>query len=358
MLTPVDANASCSQARYASVLPACGQPGQVFALGDKVATDTRYSLVDGVCGPHSSGTDYLTTLFDATSIPLEQFQSARLTPGDPTDGVLPLELETDDGTATLIGFRDGDDGFDCQLAGDDADSRCVPTDLGVISGTFADSACSKVAALAMTCAATRAELAFAAEPLTPPVYHRAGARLATSYTGGPASCSEWKEGISFEVGPEMPLESFAPGHRVVKTGAQLTSSTDTVGSASLPPARLRSLAYGGYDCYVARGSDGELRCLPPPQTITSGYFADELCLQPVDSTPGDFLALRVPDVCPAEVRVYARGERHTSSVYTLHDGTCAFLSEHPAGDNARSPFYAFPTEIPATEFAALTVVSR
>jgi len=63
-------------------------------------------------------------------------------------------------------------------------------------------------------------------------------------------------------------------------------------------------------------------------------------------------------VCPAEVRVYARGDRHTGPVYTLQDGTCAFLSEHPTGDSARSPFYAFPAEIPATEFAPLTVVSR
>ena len=117
VLMPVDANASCSEPRYVSVLPACGQPGQVFALGNQVAAGTRYSLVDGVCGPHSSGTDYLTTLFDAISIPLEQFQSARLTPADPTGGVLPLELETDDGTTTLVGFRDAHEAFDCQTCG-------------------------------------------------------------------------------------------------------------------------------------------------------------------------------------------------------------------------------------------------
>jgi hypothetical protein len=45
-------------------------------------------------------------------------------------------------------------------------------------------------------------------------------------------------------------------------------------------------------------------------------------------------------------------------VYRLTDGVCAFAHDRPPNDGPRSPYYAFPSEIPASEFPRVTRVAR
>ncbi len=60
-------------------------------------------------------------------------------------------------------------------------------------------------------------------------------------------------------------------------------------------------------------------CLRPKVYLTD-LFADDACSQPVESTQAEVLAVEVPDVCPAQVRVYARGDRHEGPVFAISDG--------------------------------------
>jgi hypothetical protein len=294
-----------------------------------------------------------------TPIALEEFQAARRHVGDETEGVVPLDLQSDDAASLRVGFRDALEEFDCRLVGSDEDSRCVPSDAGFIGYLFADRECTQPAAMATTCSAQGTEMPFAQE-LSPygTAYHRGGARLSASYRGSPELCEAQEISVAFEVGPEIPMTRFAAGRRATVVGGDLEVTVETVGTASLPAHTLRSTAHGGYDCHFARGVDGELRCMPSPETFSDGLFADGWCSQPVESLQGEVLALEVPSVCPPEVRVYARGDRYTGAVYAVTDGACALAYDRPPNDSERSPHYVFPSEIPAAEFAPLFEVMR
>jgi hypothetical protein len=358
LYAPSDPVSRCAPPpRYAVLAPGCGAAPQVFELGPASTPATRYRIVDGTCVASSSGTDYLTTPFEATPVPLERFQAGRLTTREETGGVLPLELRSDDGALVMQGFRDAAEGFDCGLVDSGAEGRCVPTDQGFIGAAFADSGCTEPAAWASTCEQTRAELGFARTFSGPLSYRRGGPRLAASYAGTPASCTA-STGVAFAVGEEIPIARFAAGSRVTVAGAELTITRDTVGSASLPARSLASTTHDGHACYVAHGTDGVLRCMPPPERFLDNLFADEACRVPVEYTQAPFLATAAVDVCPSQIRVLARGERHTAPVYALTDGRCTQVYDRPPNDSARTPYYSFPREIPASEFARLSRVVR
>ena len=350
-------SAACAAPRYAVLPGNCEEGPQVFALGSQATTDARYRLIDGICSDLGSGTDDLTRLFAATPVSLERFQSARLHVGEETGGIVPVDVRSDDGARVRLGFRDALEGFDCYL---DEEARCVPTDRGLLGNLFADSGCSQPAAMGQGCAAERGELRFAWDFSSDlGSYYRVGARLTTSYTGAPDRCAEAANNVAFELGPTVPSTRFAAGERATVAAGNLTLTIQTVGTASLPAVTLRSTAHGGYECHFARGSDGELRCMPPPEGYLAALFADAGCSQRVEYTPAEVLAVEVPDVCPAQVRVYARGDRHEGAVYAISDGGgCALAYDRPPNDSARTPYFVFPTEMPPSEFTALVQVVR
>ena len=350
---------ACAAPRYAVVPGDCEEGPLVFELGSQVSSDVRYRLADGVCSASSSGTDYLTTLFAVTPVSLDRFQAGRLDIGEETGGIVPVDARSDDGARVRLGFRDAQEGFDCFLP-DVGDVRCVPKDAGLMGYFFADSGCSQPAAMAQSCAAERGELAFAQEASPNGAsYYRTSARLPVSYSGAPDRCQEAVNTLAFEVGALVPMARFAAGERADVGAGNLTTTVHTVGTASLRAATLRNSAHGGYECHFARGVDGELRCMPPPERFLDEFFADETCRQPVEHTQVDVLAVEVSGVCPQQVRVYARGERHVGPVYAIDDvGECALAHERPPNDSERSPYYVFPSDVLPSEFTPLFQVVR
>jgi hypothetical protein len=350
----------CTTPRYAVLSGNCEEGPRVFELGSQASTDVRYRLVDGVCSASSSGTDYLSSLFAVTPVSLELFQAGRVRGGEETGGIVPVDVLSDDGARVRLGFRDAPEGFDCHLPDTDGDARCVPIDAGLLGYLFADSGCSRPAAMAQGCAAGRGELPFARDVFPDPSsYYRGGARLTTTYVGAPDRCVDALNDLAFEVGEAVPITRFAAGQRVDVVAGNLTTTVQTVGTASLPATTLRSTAHGEHECTFAHGSDGELRCMPPPERFLTDLFADEGCSQPVQYTQAEVLAVEVPDVCPAQVRVYARGDRHEGAVFAISEGGgCERAFEIPPNDSARTPHYAFPAEIPPSEFVPLFQVVR
>jgi hypothetical protein len=348
----------CTPPRRATVIDSCGVTSSVFEIGSESPADTWYRLVDGVCAASTLGTDYLRSLFSVTPIPLEDFASARLRVGDETEGVVPVDLWSDDGASLRRGFRDAEEGFDCRVGA--PDERCYPTEAGLTGFLFADHECMQTAAMATaTCGEEPSEMHFARGAFgEDPVYYRGGARISTSYAGSPENCGPSEYGVAFEVGPEIPITRFASGQRTTLVEGDLEAIVETVGDASLPPQSLQSTAHGGYVCQPARGSDGELRCLPSPDPFLEEFFADAACTEPVENTQAEVLTVEDFGVCPPEVRVYARGDRHRGPVYAITDGVCALAYDVPPNDGERSPHYVFPREIPATEFAPLFEVVR
>ena len=351
---------ACTAPRYVVLTGSCEEESRVFELGSQAPTEVRYRFSDGVCSVSSSGTDYLTDLFAVTPVSLERFQSGRLNFGEETGGIVPVDVRSDDGARVRLGFRDALEGFDCSLSDTDGDAHCVPIELGLLGYLFADSGCTQPAAMAQGCAAERGELPFAWDISSDGVsYYRGGARLTTSYSGSAERCQEAVNDLAFEIAEAVPITRFAPGQRAEVVAGNLTTTVESVGNAALPAATLQSTSHGGYECHFARGADGELRCMPPPETYLTDLFADGSCSQPVESTQAEVLAVEVPDVCPAQVRVYARGDRHEGAVYALSDsGGCALAFESPPNDSARTPHYVFPTEITPSEFVPLFQVVR
>jgi hypothetical protein len=349
----------CTPPRHVVVGGDCGATPSAFEIGSASSAETRYRVIDGVCAASAMATDRLTRLFVVTAMSLESFQPAQLNVGDETEGIVPLDLASEDGARFRRGFRDAQEGFDCSLVGPDEDSRCVPIDPGIIGFFFADPECTIPSAMPGNCGSQQNAIPFARRFSSEAAeYHRGGARLTTTYTGTPQNCQPALDGVAFEVGPAIPITRFAAGQRNAVVGADLLASVETVGTASLPPRSLRSTAHGGHACYFAHGSDGELRCLPPPDTRFDGFFADAACTQPVEYNQADVLTVETPGVCPPEVRVYARGDRHPGPVYAVAAGVCALAHDRPPSDSARLPHHVFPSEIPPTEFAAVFRVTR
>jgi hypothetical protein len=349
----------CTPPRHVVIGGDCGITPSAFEIGSESSAETRYRVVDGVCTASVLGTDSVTRLFAVTPMALEAFQPAQLNVGDETAGIVPLDLASEDGTHFRHGFRDAQEGFECSLDGPDEDSRCVPNDAGLIGILFADPDCTLPSAIPMDCSAQQSSMSFArTSAMESAEYYLAGARLTTSYTGGPISCLPTVDQVAFEVGPAIPITRFAPGQRNAVGTAALRATVETVGTASLPPRQLRSTAHGGHACHFAYGSDGQLRCLPPPDRGVDGFFADAACTQPVEYTQTDVFAVETPGVCPPEVRVYARGDHHPGPVYAVTAGVCTLAHQRPPNDSARSPYHVFPSEIPPTEFAAVFRVAR
>jgi hypothetical protein len=351
---------ACATPRYVVLSSTCEAGPSVFELGSPVSSDVRYRLVEGVCSLSSSGTDYLTSLYEVTPVSLEVFQAGRLHVGEETGGIVPVDARSDDGARVRLGFRDAQEGFDCFLPDSDGEARCVPKDAGLMGYFFADSGCSQPAAMAQSCAAERGELAFAQDLASGTTrYYQALGRLPASYAGAPDRCEQDVNTLAFEVGSEVPLTRFAAGQRADLVAGNLTTIVHTVGTASLQATTLRSTAHGGHACHFALGADGELRCMPAPERFPDNFFADESCSQPVEYIRGDVLALAVSGACPEQVRVYARGDRHTGPVYALSDGgSCALAHDRPPNDSGRSPYHVFPSPIPPSEFARLFQVVR
>jgi hypothetical protein len=176
--------------------------------------------------------------------------------------------------------------------------------------------------------------------------------------GGSADCYGTIAAV-FAFGPEIPITHFAPGRRTTTVDGDLMITIDTVGDASLPARTLESTAHGGYECFAARGRDGTLRCLPPPEFSPSGFFADTACTEPVKNTEAGVLSVAVSGICPPELRVFSRGDVHAGPLYERVDGSCTLTHEIPPAPGQFGADYAvFPTEIPATEFAPLFEVTR
>ena len=345
----------CTPPRYAVVGGSCGRAPSVFEIGSPSSADGWYRIVDGACTVSTSGTDYLITPYAVTPIALEEFQVGRLVPGDETEGVVPVDLRSDDGAGVRVGFRDALEGFDCRVGA--PDERCYPTDSGLMGYLFADADCTQPAAMPLYCT-ERTQLPFAQTPSPDgAVYHRGGSRLSSSYSGSPELCEPSMNGVAFEVGPEIPMTRFAAGQRATVVGGDLEVTVESVGTASLLAQSLQSTSHGGYLCHDARGSDGELRCLPPPETSLD-FFADAACTERVEAAQGEVFAVAVPSVCPPEVRVYARGDRHTGPVYAVTEGACVLAHDRPPSDSERWPHYVFPSEVPPTEFTRLFEVVR
>jgi hypothetical protein len=347
----------CTPPRHVVVGGQCGTTPAVFEIGPGASAVTRYRLIDGTCSRSDQATDALSSLFALTPMPLDEFERARPHAGDETQGIVPLDLSSDDGAYVRSGFRDAAEGFDCRLVGPDEVSHCVPTEVGLLGFAYADAACTEPAAMLSACSGERAEILYA-QDLSGDVFHRGGARLDASYTGSATSCALAEGNVAFAVGPEISVSRFASGRQVTHVADELAVTVDTVGSASMPARDLESRARGGHACFAARGADGELRCMPPPERYLDEFFADPTCTQRVETTQSNILAVQVPDVCPPQVRVYARGERHSAPVYAVDGGTCTFAHERPPNDSGRSPYYVFPTELPASEFALLFEIAR
>jgi hypothetical protein len=356
LLPTSDGLEGCTPPRYAIVGDSCGATPSVFEIGSPSSVDSWYRVVDGVCAVSTLGTDYLMTLYAVTPISLEEFQVGRLITGDETEGIVPVDLSSDDGARLRRGFRDALEGFDCRVGA--PDERCLPTEAGVMGYLFADAECTLPAAMPLYCADQLPLLPFA-QDLSPDgtIYHRGGARLSTSYAGSPGLCEPSANSVAFEVGPAIPNTRFAAGRRATVVGGDLEVTVETVGTASLPAQSLQSTAHGGYVCHAARGSDGELRCLPPPERYLADFFADTECSQRVESTQAEVLAVD-SGVCPPEVRVFARGDRYTGPVYAVTEGACALAHDRPPNDSERTPHYVFPSEIPAADFTRLYEVTR
>jgi hypothetical protein len=160
------------------------------------------------------------------------------------------------------------------------------------------------------------------------------------------------------LGPPVPITLFAQGQRTKQEDAELAVTIDSVGDATLPATMLESTAHGGHECFAARGADGTRRCFPPPEFFLNEFFADPECAQPVEGIYGDVLSKAVPGTCPPEIRVYQRGDEHPGPVYALTDGSCTLAHDSPPGHGPRSPYYVYPTEIPASEFTELFEVTR
>jgi hypothetical protein len=351
---------ACAAPRYVVLSSTCAEGPSVFELGSQVSSDVRYRLVEGVCSISSSGTDYLTSLFAVTPVSLELFQVGRLRVGEETGGIVPVDVQSEDGARLRLGFRDAQEGFDCFLPDTEGDVRCLPKDVGLMGYLFADSGCSQPAAMGQSCAAERGELAFAKESSSGTTrYYQALARLSAGYAGTPERCEQDVNVLAFEVGSEVPITRFAAGQRTDVSAGNLTTTVHTVGTASLQANTLRSTAHGGHACHFALGADGELRCMPPPVRYPDYFFADESCSQPVEYVRGDILAVAVSGACPEQVLVYARGDRHAGPVYAISDGGgCSLAYDRPPSDSARSPYYVFPSPIPPSEFARLFQVER
>jgi hypothetical protein len=99
-----------------------------------------------------------------------------------------------------------------------------------------------------------------------------------------------------------------------------------------------------------------LRCVPPPETFRP-YFSDDRCTKPVSASDRPVLSLEERNVCPARVRIFARGERHVGGVYGDSGGTCVLVSaEDPS--SARLEYREFAIEIAPERFPALGTISR
>jgi hypothetical protein len=346
---------ACATPRYA-VAVNCGGAPLVFELGPAVSAATRYRLADGVCAASVLSTDALTDLFEARPVPLQALASARVDAGVETGGVVPLDLRAEDGAALRLRFRDARGGFDCHLEGPDHDARCVPTGVALAWPFFADPSCSVQAALAPGCEAL--DVGFVrSDDSEGTFYYRAGRRFESGYVDGASGCVPTEQ-AGFVIGEPVPTEEFPAGHRTTLASGGLATTVETVGAASLPMRAPRGTAFDGYDCHFALGSDGELRCLPPPERFVDGFFADPECTARVENARGPVLAIRSAGACPPEIRVFARGEPHPGPVYMTTDGTCALAHDRPPNDGPRSPYYTFPTEIPPSDFPRVARVTR
>ena len=346
----------CTPPRHIVAGGDCGTTPEVFEIVSQVSSRLEYRLVNGVCAQSVPTLDTTTILFAATKVALQAFELGRLNAGAETGGIVPLDVSNDEGASVPVGFRDAAEGFACRLDGSDDDSRCVPAELGNMGYVYADSGCTEKAANLTICPAERSEILFAYDRSSD-TYHRGGPRLDVVYAGSTTNCSSSTYN-GFGVGPPVPITLFASGRRTKLVDGELVATHDTVGDASLPARQLESTAHGGYECFAARGADGMLRCFPPPERYLEEFFADPECTDPVESIYGDVLSVAVPGTCPPEIRIYERGVEHPGPVYARVDGSCTLAHDSPPGHSARSPYYEFPTEVPATEFTELFEVTR
>lgn len=347
----------CTPPRHVVTGDDCGTTPEVFEIGSRVSADAFYSIQDGECTYWGDST--LATPFAVERMPLEAFALGQLKIGAETEGVVPLDVSDDEGSGVRIGFRDAAEGFDCHLAGGDDDSRCVPEELGLISGFFADSGCTEPAARLHYCSDARTEILFAHDA-TNDTYYRGGLRRDGSFAAvtGTTECVSTIAAL-FAIGSEVPITHFASGRRTRSVDGDLVTTIDSVGEASLPPRTLESTAHGGHECFAARGRDGTLRCLPPPEFSPSGFFADAACTEPVEQTDAEVLSVAVAGVCPPELHVFARGDLHLGPLYESVDGSCILTHETPPSPGQfGGDYYVFSTEIQASEFTPLFEVTR
>jgi hypothetical protein len=299
---------------------------------------------------------------------LDEFVAGTWRDGVAADGIQPRYVTTADGAEAFWGFRDAEQGFDCQLATLTEGVRCVPRDMPLVTGSnFVDDTCQVPAAMALSCL-QQDEAPYvvidAVQSGDEQVWQIAegGSRLDTSYAGTATAggCLEFDndEGV-FAIGDEVTGSRFASGASESRTDEQgLTASLQQVGGwSAFSGSPLRNTDFDGYACSLFPAADGVVRCVPSPTFLPMEY-ADATCTESLiggwDSSP---IVAFASDQCPRQVTVFAVDEEYSGPIYRKDGEQCVFDREQPP-QPSRTIAHRLGAEVPADSFPAMPITLR
>jgi hypothetical protein len=359
----------------------CWIASEYFRIGARFTGGTSYRKTDQDCIPETASAE----LYLLERMPAEGFVAASLVPGESPGPVAENHLFAGDGAREPHGFTDLAGGFDCWPRQTSEGMRCLPVDFGWgdRGGVYADARCSAAAALPdERCGGRRNTLPYVLfqGPSTTggiTAVHRGGARLTDLFVQvGAGGCTAANpETVAFAIEQAVELGSFLPAsllsarrssglvQKVAMVSGFAPGAADAVAVARFD--QLASDALGGYDCTLARTSDGSVRCVPPIEVARTEY-ADAGCTQPVWGTEwdrmsvgGDRIEVDAPSagrvVLPSVDRVLIGGTRYDGSVYAVRGAECTLV---PGVPNARQPYHRFSGEARLDDLPALPIVVR
>lgn len=355
------------------MLRAQERPYAVYRLGPSHEGLT-YNDLSGDCRADELPEGYLfeRTYERGTRLVPGRFVAASEAVGAESGPLAYHQLVAEDGAALAVAWHDLDADADCAPWGRERTDvpRCIPGPVGyAFPAVPLESSCSNFLVVDEQCVAPRAVSSAGA-------VHAVARADAVELSDQDQICyDEWfatYHADSWElyaVGAELNVSDFAEITHAERTVGRLTVAFDTAANGALPlpvtwntPSDVTDSRYG--HCELARGTDGDVRCVPGHWTL--GLYADAACGERIairdsapavvtDTTvssdvyaPGQFV--QGTDRLPV-VEVYEVGAPHEGPLYGLNlQGECVAVPESELEARSLTGFFALGAQIPPDNF--------